>query len=114
MRRVERANSLQRRHDRNVQRCCKAAEITRGGALDYSATGVDERSFTLPQDVEECGAFRFRHAPSVEILHPFAVAPQLEHAFTTKCTFPILDVLRNIQNDRTGPIAARDLECRPD
>ena len=66
----------------------------------------------MSQHVEERGCLRFGHLSAIQGLHTLAIAAQLQQAFAAENTFPVLNILRNIQNDRPRPIAARNFKSR--
>src|SRR5215831_19319447 len=95
---IERAKTMQRRHNRNVPGRGKSPQISRRITLDDAASDVQERPLTPAEHIVEGSTLRFGHAPAVNLLHPFAVSTQFQHAFAFEHALPVLNVFWNVEN----------------
>src|SRR3981081_283692 len=81
-------------------------------AVDHAAAGVDERPAGLPQHGEEALGRGRVERRLAELLHAAAVAGNRQQALALENTLPVLDVLGDIHDHRTGAPRAGDFERR--
>ena len=109
---IEGSDRLKRRDDGNLERRREAPQLPRCLALDDASTRIQERPIALAKYVKKRSRSVLRHTRAVELPHAFTVAAQLEQAFATKRSLPILYVFRYVEDHRPRPIATRDIESR--
>ena len=108
--RIARAKRHQRRRDRNPVLVCEAPHGFRGVGIDDAATRVDQRALGLGQHRVEPLALRVTQLIGCHSRKPAAIAVQREHAHTFERTFPVLDIFRDVHDNRAGPTGTCQLE----
>ena len=108
--RVTRAECHQRRRYRNAVLAGDMPQRFGGIAVDDAAARVDQRPFGFRQHGEKAFACRIVETVGSDCREPASIPLERQLALTAKRTLPVLHVLRNVHDDRTGPAAARQFE----
>ena len=107
---VHGADAHERGDHRNVESLGELAQLLRCIAIDHAATGVDQRPLRFAQHLEEMIGLGAVDDVGSQGLEALAVARHGQRARALELARPVLHVLRNIDDHRTGATGARDLE----
>jgi hypothetical protein len=83
-------------------------------AVDHTAAGVDQRPLGLSQHPEEALACVITQSVLQYGLQTVTISRQWQRPTAREFAFPVLHILRYVDDDRAGPACTRKLERGPD